>query len=129
MEKHVNVIGILLIAFGVMGLLACSVVSFLFLVMGMFTGMLSAESGFIVSGTILTAFFFIFAISSLPMIIAGWGIMKLRNWARILGLVMSFILLFEFPLGTALGIYGLWALLHEDTAKLFNKPQAQTVQA
>jgi hypothetical protein len=42
---------------------------------------------------------------------AGWGLLQRQPWARILALVIAFLSLFQVPLGTALGIYTLWALL------------------
>lgn len=42
---------------------------------------------------------------------AGMKIRKVEDIGRVLGIVVSFLSLFNFPLGTALGIYGLWFLL------------------
>jgi zinc-ribbon domain len=42
---------------------------------------------------------------------AGWGLLRREPWARLLTLVLSFLALFNIPLGTALGIYSLWVLL------------------
>ena len=44
-------------------------------------------------------------------VIAGWGLLDRQSWARILAIVLAFISLLNFPLGTALGIYTLWVLL------------------
>ena len=43
--------------------------------------------------------------------LAGWGLLQREPWARILTIVLSFLALFNLPLGTALGIYSLWVLL------------------
>lgn len=43
--------------------------------------------------------------------IAGWGLLKHEAWARVVALVLAFLALLNFPLGTALGVYTLWALL------------------
>ncbi len=42
---------------------------------------------------------------------AGYGLLQRETWARMLTLALSFLELFFFPLGTALGIYSLWVLL------------------
>ena len=42
---------------------------------------------------------------------AGWGLLRREPWARMLTIVLSFLALFHFPLGTSLGIYSLWVLL------------------
>ena len=40
-------------------------------------------------------------------IATGWGLFKLKGWARIAGIVMAAICLMNVPLGTAFGIYAL----------------------
>jgi hypothetical protein len=59
------------------------------------------------------------AITALPGLIAGWGLLAYQPWARILNIVLGALDLFNFPLGTALGGYSLWAMLHPETVALF----------
>ena len=40
--------------------------------------------------------------------VTGWKLENQKPDARIMGIVASILALFSFPLGTALGIYGLW---------------------
>src|SRR5262249_36919247 len=42
--------------------------------------------------------------------LAGWGLLDRRPWARTLAIVLGVLALFDFPLGTALGVYTLWVL-------------------
>jgi hypothetical protein len=56
---------------------------------------------------------------ALPGLIAGWGLLNFRPWARILTIVLSAINLLNVPVGTVLGLYGLWVLLSKDTEPLF----------
>jgi len=44
-------------------------------------------------------------------IAAGIGLLERRPWARVPALIAACLALFRPPLGTALGIYTLWALL------------------
>jgi len=44
-------------------------------------------------------------------IIAGWGLLERRPWARMMAIVIGCIFLIDMPFGTALGIYTLWVLL------------------
>lgn len=55
----------------------------------------------------IIAGFFILIFAALNFF-AGWKLFKGKSGARILGIVASCICLLGFPLGTALGIYGLW---------------------
>jgi hypothetical protein len=50
-------------------------------------------------------------------LVLGWGLYEKRAWARPLGLVLGFLSLLRFPLGTALGIYTLWVLLPETSRR------------
>ncbi len=61
---------------------------------------------------ILTAVGLAMLVSALAGIAAGWGLMDRQSWARLLAIILGFLALPSFPLGTALGIYTLWVLLH-----------------
>ena len=79
-----------------------------------------------IAGTALALVLLLF---SAPGLITGWGLLKLRPWARILGIVLAVIGLINFPIGTAVGIYGLWVLLTKETERLFNVPSTAGVPA
>ena len=51
---------------------------------------------------------------SLPGFLAGYGLLNRRRWGRFLGIVVAVIDLFEIPVGTAVGIYGLWVLTGDE---------------
>jgi hypothetical protein len=55
---------------------------------------------------------------ALPAILGGWGLLNYKSWSRILMIIISGLSLLHFPLGTALGVYGLWVLLNEQTRQL-----------
>jgi hypothetical protein len=132
MVTHVKVLGVLHIVIG-----ACGVFLALFLMMlfGSASGLVGASASpdeaaiaipiigltgvGLVSFTLLT---------SIPGLVAGWGLLKFRPWARILGIVVSILGLLMIPIGTIVGVYGLWVLLNKDTERLFGdvpQPQAQ----
>jgi hypothetical protein len=54
---------------------------------------------------------------SAPAIIGGWGLIKGKSWSRVLMIVISALHLLSFPFGTALGVYGLWVLLNEQSRR------------
>ena len=56
---------------------------------------------------------------SLPRIIGGIALLPYKPWGRYMVLVLSVLALFNIPLGTAIGVYSIWALVNEETAKLF----------
>jgi hypothetical protein len=118
MDKHVQLIGILWIVYGIMGLLFAF---FVFLVL--FGVSFIPDMGNIAPGIlrliawIASLFFLALAV---PQIIAGMGLMKRKEWGRILTLIVSFFHLISFPLGTALGVYSFVILLKPETIRLFN---------
>jgi hypothetical protein len=43
---------------------------------------------------------------------AGWGLLHFEPWARVLAVVLAFLILFiNIPVGTAVGVYTMWVLL------------------
>jgi len=118
MEKHITFVAVLNIAFGFLGLFFAV---FLFVaIIG--AGIISGEPEAITITSIVgTALAFFLVITSLPEIIGGFGLLKRKAWARILILVVACLDLLWIPIGTIIGIYELWVLLNEETAKLCAK--------
>ena len=54
-------------------------------------------------------------------LVLAWGLFERAPWARMLGLVIGFLALLRFPLGTALGIYTLWVLLPEESGREYDR--------
>lgn len=61
----------------------------------------------------------IILVLSIPGIVAGYGLLRYQNWARILTMVLAVVDLFNIPVGTAVGIYSLWVLTQSETERLF----------
>ncbi len=117
MDKHIQVLGVLYIVFAIMGFLGAGIVFVVFGLGGAITQ--DDEAGLLVAG--MGGFIaMIILISSIPSLFTGIGLLKRRNWGRILGLVMSFFNLLSLPFGTALGIYGIWVLFKDETIRIFS---------
>ena len=130
MHTHVKVVAILYIIMGALNLLAA-----LFFLLGigiaeMAMGMsndpdaLSAMPIVGLAGGALVVFLLIL---SIPPIVVGIGLTRHREWARIAGIVIAALLIFHFPFGTAVGIYGMWALLNGETARLMGEGSRPSV--
>jgi hypothetical protein len=122
METHVKVLGALQIAFGSLSLLGAIVLTFVFMggvgAMGI-SGDPDAMRAVPLVGVLGSTIVVFLVVMSLPGIITGIGLLRLRPWARIIGIVLSILSLMAIPLGTLVGIYGLWVLLSKDTERLF----------
>ena len=125
MDTHLTVLGWLYLIGNASVLMIGILGWFFFTGLGFFA---AADSGDPVAlsilgivGTVGLAFFSVLA---LPGMIAGVGLLKRSSWARYLALVVGFLGLFNFPLGTAIGIYTFWVLLQDDSNVYFNQAKA-----
>ena len=67
----------------------------------------------------------IFLLIAMPSVAAGVGLLRYRSWGRVLTLVLSFVRLLEFPLGTVTAIYSFWVLLSRGGKSFFNERAAR----
>jgi hypothetical protein len=129
MDTHVKVLGVLQIALGCLSLLAAFVITAVFMsgvgAMGI-SGDPDAQRAMPFVGLVGTSIVTLLVITSLPSIITGIGLLRLRPWARIVGIVLSVLSLMMIPFGTIVGAYGLWVLFSKETERLF---QVQTTPA
>ena len=116
-EKHIAILGMLHIAWGGLVLLI-GILGFVFFAgIGLFTGDAEAMGILGLIGILAVIFMSVIA---LPGILAGVGLLRRREWGRILAIVVGIISLIDIPIGTALGIYTIWVLLDDDMKKAFN---------
>jgi hypothetical protein len=73
--------------------------------------------GFMVFLTIMTVLF------SIPKIVAGYGLRKEKSWAKIWAIVACIMACMSFPLGTAVGVYGLVFIFGDAGKAYFDGPQ------
>ena len=125
MRDHVKILGILHIVFGSLGIVGAVIVLLIF---GGIAGIIGVSAdtndsdratGMAVMGGIGLLVFIIILVLSIPSLVAGIGLLKYKPWARMLTIVLSALDLLHVPVGTALGIYGLWVLLNQQTEALF----------
>lgn len=126
MNKHIDVLGILYIVFGGLGLLIGGFLFFMLALPGLFSGSATAMSVLAIIAVVFASMFLFFA---LPEIIGGIFLLQRKPWARILVLVLGFLNLFDIPFGTALGVYTIWVLFHDDTIAIFNRTANEVQQA
>jgi hypothetical protein len=130
MEGHVKVVAILYIICGVLGVLAALA---MLLIFGGVAGLVGSQAGedaqvaVPILGALGGFLFVLILIFSAPSIVAGWGLLQYREWARILTIILSVLNLLGFPIGTIIGIYGLWVLLNQQTIALFQTTRQASV--
>ena len=117
MEKHVTLVAVLNIGFGILGVILAIFVLIGMIVANIYVEDYDARKIIPIAGT---AVFLFLLITSIPEIIGGFGLLKRRPWARILILIVACLDLLWIPIGTIIGIYELWVLLQDKTVQLFN---------
>ncbi|MFC1724058.1 hypothetical protein ACFL4T_00420 [candidate division KSB1 bacterium] len=118
MEKHVNILGVLYIIVSAFHLFAAVIVFVILFGAGLISADMEALTITTIVGSVIAA---IIIFTSLPGLIGGIGLLKLKNWARILVLILGFFNLLAVPLGTILGVYTLWVLLNKDAEQVFQQ--------
>jgi hypothetical protein len=122
MHTHVKVVGALNVVLGAFGLLIAAATMLIF---GGATWLVGAAGGpdaataipiLGLTGAALSTFLLVL---SLPALVIGVGLLQRRAWARVAGIVISLLNLFNFPFGTLIGVYGLWVLFAKDTERVF----------
>jgi len=128
MQTHVKVLAVLFIVFSALGVL-CAIA--LLAVFGASAGIVGATAepndaalAIPIIGLAGMGLVIFLLIVSLPGLIAGFGLLNLKPWARILAIVLCAINLVNIPIGTIFGAYGLWVLLNKDTEQIFAVPSS-----
>jgi hypothetical protein len=123
MRDHIRILGILNLIMGAFVALAGVV---LLLIMGsvaaylagaMSNGSGDREAAPIIGSVGIGVAIFLFLLAA-PTLIGGWGLMRFRPWSRLLMIIISVLHLFSVPLGTALGVYGLWVLFNDEARRI-----------
>ena len=120
MRAHVNLLGLLQLTWGGMGLLLGA--SLLLLATGAAAIARQPEADPLTAGT-MALLFVIFAIA---VALGGWAsvwvgraLRQHRATGRTGALLLGVVNLFVLPFGTALAIYTFWVLLHNEARALF----------
>lgn len=57
-----------------------------------------------------------------PKFVAGYGLRKGKSWAKIWTIIACVLAVLNFPLGTALGVYGFWFVFGDEGKAFFDGP-------
>jgi hypothetical protein len=117
----VNLVGVLFVVWGVLTVLVGASTLALGMAAAAMINSAGGDEGFAAG---LTAVVF----TTLAVIAVVWGgahimvgipLRRLQPWSRLAALMLGTVDLLLLPYGTALGVYALWVLLHEDGKRLF----------
>jgi len=111
MSKHLKILGCLFIARSIIMLVIIFVM----------------KNYMMIYSNIVSIVIIILGVLVLGDIICGYALLTKQSWGKKIGLMMSFLGLCSIPIGTALGIYGMWVLFDKDTNTLLNPPEESTI--
>ena len=124
MREHIRILGILNIALGSLTALAGIAV---LLITGGAAKIVTTYAGVSdqdatvaapIIATVGVGIAIFFLVLAAPAIIGGVGLLNFRPWSRVLMIIVSLFHLLHIPLGTALGVYGLWVLFSDEGRRL-----------
>ncbi|HEV7645393.1 MAG TPA: hypothetical protein VGO50_15730 [Pyrinomonadaceae bacterium] len=121
-KEHNKILGILFLVYSVLQVVGLAVAIIVMIAM---MGVAAAQTrgrdaipAVVIFGMVI-GILVIAGLFVLPIIIAGWKILKEKAGGRTWGIVAAILALLNFPLGTAVGIYGLWFLLGEEGKRFY----------
>jgi hypothetical protein len=113
-QDHNKMLGIMHLIYGGFFALMTLLMAVVFGIVGVGIGAAAAnDPNAPPAGFFIAIFGFIvvlYGVLSIPSLVAGYGMLKRRSWARTAGLVASVLSAMSFPFGTALCVYTLWFL-------------------
>lgn len=116
MRTHIKVVAIVNIILGALGVLGGLGVllggTFGSLMSGSFVGAVAGTATSVLVGAVL-------ACMAGVRVLAGFGLMSGKQWARYGIIIVSALGLFNFPVGTIFGIYSLWVLMSSEGQREF----------
>jgi hypothetical protein len=118
MQEHVKIVAILWLISGAAWLFGALFLLVLLFGISFFPDV-QAEGGGEMMRWFSTIMFIPIGVAIIPQISGGIGLLKKKAWGRTLILIVSVLGLVFFPFGTALGIYSIYVLTHQETIKLF----------
>jgi hypothetical protein len=119
MKSHVELLALINIVSGILGLLAAGIV---FAVLVFLAPVANDPVGSPIMVIVAVGVSSLLVVLSAPSIIAGIGLLKHKAWARILTLILAIIALMNVPIGTLIALYTFWVLTNEETTKILDAP-------
>lgn len=117
-DKHITLVGVFHIVYHALGFLGSLL---MFAILAVVAGLVEDPVGAQVLrwvGSLIATFLLVL---SVPGIVGGIWLLQRREWARILTLIVGALGLIDIPLGTALGVYTLWALTRDEAVEAFRR--------
>jgi len=132
MGLHINILGWLLIGSGILTGIGGMIVMFASEIVQRLPADIQREMGpgiqpFIVWVTSIVGLGIIALAAATAG--AGVGLLQYRSWARVFAIIVAVMLLFSFPIGTAVAVYAFWVLFSKEGEEYYNARSESTMTA
>jgi len=117
MRQHIDTVAWLNIGLGVLGVVLAFLVGASLSVAGIISGDAEATGILMVIAAFVVGFI---TLLSVPQLVGGWALLRRKSWARPMVLLLSFLNLLNFPLGTFIGGYSIWVLMNDESRILLS---------
>lgn len=115
LKTHVTVMGVAFLLSGLMFLVIGAAIFMFFFGIGVVSRDWQAMS---ILGSIGTIAACALLMTSIPGLVAAYGLLRGRKWGRVAGIIVGALFLFHFPIGTAIGVYAI-IILADDSARMY----------
>jgi hypothetical protein len=119
LQQHVTILGWLYLVGHALFLV---IGGFVFILLTGIAAVSGEREAMAVLGIVGTSVGLLLAALAVPGLLAGYGLLTRKPWARVLTLVVGILSLVNFPIGTAIGIYTFWVLTQETATDYFAAP-------
>ncbi len=126
-ESQVDLVGVLFLVWGgITILIGASTLALGMAAASLITAAADAGRGQF-AASVTAATFSLFAIIAILWgaghLVVGLHVRRRSHWSRLGALLLASVDLLLLPYGTALGVYALWVLLHEEAKRQFDAPR------
>lgn len=116
LQLHISILGWLHIVVNAFFLVLAA---FAFVLLPAVGTVIDDPQGVVIFSLLGTAFGVLMLVLGLPGIVAGYGLLKRKSWARFLALVLGVVGLVNFPVGTVIGVYTILVLWPQPANEYF----------
>lgn len=124
-DSHVDLVGVLFMVWGGLTILIGASTLALGMAAASLISAAAAAGRGQFAASLTAATFTMFALLAMAWgaghVVVGILVRRRRHWSRLAAILLGSVDLLLLPYGTALGVYGLWVLLRDDSKKLFDE--------
>jgi hypothetical protein len=131
MNMHINILGWLLVGSGILtGIIGMIVLFVSRLIPRLPMGVQNEiEIGVPLAAWIVYVVAMAILATAAATAAAGVGLLQYKAWARVFAIVVAVLMVFHFPIGTAVAVYAFWVLFSREGERYYKQRSESTMTA